>query len=113
MSNESQSPENALKLFEALWKLPDSRDNRGKRHDQAFVLCGCVLAIMAGLSTVSGIQRFLRNKGSWLQEITQRSMRKWISRAHLPRLLDRVDWESLNQIIFEHLGIHVTRGSAG
>ncbi|MGK5091305.1 ISAs1 family transposase, partial [Deltaproteobacteria bacterium TL4] len=45
--------------------------------------------------------------------ITQRSMRKCISRAHLPRLLDRVDWESLNQIIFEHLGLHVTRGSAG
>ncbi|MGK5094204.1 transposase family protein, partial [Deltaproteobacteria bacterium TL4] len=113
MTEESQSPEKALKLLESLKKLPDPRDNRGKRHDQVFVLYGCVLAIMAGLSTVSGIHRFLRNKWSWLQEITQRSMRKCISRAHLPRLLDRVDWENLNQIIFEHLGIHVTRGSAG
>jgi predicted transposase YbfD/YdcC len=113
MTEESQSPEKALKLLEALKKLPDLRDNRGKRHDQVFVLYGCVLAIMVGLSTVSGIHRFLKNKWFWLQEITQKSIKNCISRAHLPRLLDRVDWESLNQIIFEHLEIHVTRGSAG
>ena len=107
MVKESLSSEKALKLFEAFWELPDSRDNRGKRHDQAFVLCGCVLAIMAGLSSVSGIHRYIKNKWGWLQEVTQQSTRQCISRAQLPRLLDNVNWESLNHLIFEHLGIYI------
>ena len=110
MSNESLSPEKTLTLFEALKQLPDGRDRRGKRHDLAFVLCGTILAIMVGRSRVSSIHRFLRHRLEWLGELTKTQANRCISRAQLPRLLNGVDWESLNHLIFEHLGIRV-RGS--
>ena len=110
MSNETLSSEKTLTLFEALKQLRDVRDPRGKRHDLAFVLCGCVLAIMAGRSCVSSIHRFFRHRLLWLQEITETRVKRCVSRAHLPRILERVDWESLNYILGKHLGIQI-RGS--
>ena len=112
MSNETLSSEKTLTLFEALKQLGDARDRRGKRHDLAFVLCGCVLAIMAGRSYVSSIHRFLRHRLRWLEEITETRVKRCVSRAQLPRILERVDWESLNHLLQKHLGIQI-QGSPG
>jgi len=88
-----------------LQHLPDPRDNRGKRHELAFVLCGVILAIMAGRSRVSAIHRFLHNRLAWLRETTQVAVERGISRAQLPRLLARVEWEALNTLILAHFGV--------
>lgn len=85
-------------------KLPDPRDNRGKRHDLAFIICAVAIAIMAGRATTSRIFRFIRNRIDWLAQITGILGATPISRAHLPRLLAQIDWYSLNPLLEEHFG---------
>jgi len=113
MSRQPPSPEATVTFFAALQHLPDPRDKRGKRHDLAFVLCGVILALMVGRSRVSAIHRFLRNRLAWLRATTHASGARCISRAHLPRLLARVDWEALNALIFAHFGVHVEATAEG
>ena len=98
---------NVCNFVEALSQLPDDRDNRGKRHALAFVLAGVVLAILSGRSKVSSIFRYLRNRIEWLREVTQHPEAGVVSRAHLPRLLARVDWVELNTLIDQHFGVQV------
>ena len=52
------------KFIDALEKLPDIRDNRGKRHSQVFVITVVVMAILSGRSRVSSIHRYINNQGS-------------------------------------------------
>ena len=94
-------------FVEALSHLSDDRDNRGKRHELAFVVAGVVLAILSGRSKVSSIFRYLRNRIEWLREVTQRPEAGVISRAHLPRLLARLNWGELNRLIDQHFGVQV------
>lgn len=49
-----------------LKQLVDPRDNRGKRHELAFVLGSVILAIMSGRSYASSIYRFIKNRIKWL-----------------------------------------------
>jgi len=113
MSLPPPSPATTVTFFEALQHLPDPRDKRGKRHDLAFVLCGVILAIMAGRARVSAMHRFLRNRFAWLREITHAPVTRCLSRAHLPRLLARVDWAALNTLSVAHFGVQVESPAAG
>ena len=94
-------------FVEALRQLPDHRDNRGKRHALAFVVAGVVCAILSGRSKVSSIFRYLRNRIGWLREVTHYPDARVVSRAHLPRLLARLDWAELNTLIDQHFGVQV------
>jgi predicted transposase YbfD/YdcC len=98
---------NVCNFVEALSQLTDDRDNRGKRHALAFVVAGVVLAILSGRSKVSSIFRYLRNRIEWLREVTHHPEAGVVSRAHLPRLLARVDWVELNTLIDQHFGVQV------
>jgi hypothetical protein len=113
MSLSVPSPAATVTVFAALQQLPDARDNRGKRHDLAFVLCGVILAIMAGRSRVSAIHRFLRNRFAWLRELTQVTSEQCISRAQLPRLLATVEWATLQPLLRTHLGVQVESPAPG
>ena len=113
MSLQPPSPAATVTFFAALQHLPDPRDKRGKRHDLAFVLCGVILAIMAGRSRVSAIHRFLRNRFGWLRDTTQAAVERCISRAHLPRLLARVEWEALNTLLLAHFGVCLKAAAEG
>lgn len=114
MSLSVPSPATTVTVFAALQQLPDPRDNRGKRHELAFVLCGVILAIMAGRSRVSAIHRFLRNRFAWLRELTQAaSEHGCISRAQLPRLLAQVEWATLQPLLGTHLGVQVESPAPG
>jgi predicted transposase YbfD/YdcC len=94
-------------FVEALRHLPDHRDNRGKRHALAFVVVGVVCAILSGRSKVSSIFRYVRNRIEWLREVTHHPDAGVVSRAHLPRLLARLDWAELNTLIAQHFGVQV------
>ena len=59
-----------IKFINALKALPDLRDNRGKRHSQAFLIATVVFATLVGRSKVSGIHRYMTNKIEWLREVT-------------------------------------------
>jgi len=110
MTTEQVSLTEARTFFDALSAdLTDPRDNRGKRHNLAFIICGVTLAIMAGRSKTSSIHRYIEHKIAWLREITGHTEAKPISRAHLPRLLARADWTELNKLSEDHLGLHIER----
>jgi hypothetical protein len=113
MSLPPPSPAKTITFFAALQQLPDPRDKRGKRHDLAFVLCGVLLALMPGRARVSAIHRFLRNRFVWLRELTHAPVTRCLSRAHLPRLLARVDWAALNTLSLAHFGVEVESSAAG
>lgn len=96
-----------------LKKLIDKRDNRGKRHELAFVLGGVVLAIMAGRSYASSIHRFIRNRLKWLERVLGYREAKAVSRAQLPRILEGVDWLALNELLEEHFGVRIEGQAKG
>lgn len=58
-------------------------------------------------------ERFLRNRFPWLCALTRAVEVRCISRAQLPRLLARVEWEPLNTLILAHLGVSLETSAAG
>lgn len=98
---------NIKSFLDALSQIRDERDNRGKHHDLSFIITAVILAILCGRSKTSSIHRFIENRINWLRVITCIKQAKVISRAHLPRLIDQVNWTSLDQIIQQHFGQHL------
>jgi len=98
---------NIKSFIDALSQVEDERDNRGKRHHLSFVITAIILAILCGRSKTSSIHRFINNRINWLKKITNIKQGKAISRAHLPRLIDKISWASLDQIIQKHFELHL------
>ena len=71
------------------------------------MVAGVVCAILSGRSKVSSIFRYLRNRIEWLREVTHYPDARVVSRAHLPRLLARLDWTELNTLIEQHFGVQM------
>ncbi len=67
------------------------------------------MAIQVGRSTTSSIHRYIRHKINWLQELTGHENAEPVSRAHLPRFSDRLDWVVLNDLIEQHFGTWLER----
>ncbi len=57
MNCELEPPSNIEPFIEALKRLPDTRDNRGKRHSLIFILASVIFAILVGRSSTSSIFR--------------------------------------------------------
>jgi len=112
MSNNVPYSEEQITSFVDLLKndLPDHRDNRGKIHSLTFVIVGFVLATLIGRQKLSSIHRFIVNRAGWLSELTKTDAIRPISRAHLPRLLDGLDWMVLNGLIEHCFGVRVQSG---
>ncbi|QTA88815.1 ISAs1 family transposase [Desulfonema magnum] len=110
MKNESPAGDPS-RIFSFLTVLSsvitDPRDNRGKRHSLIFVIIVVALAVMAGRSKVSSIQRYIENKIGWLREITGMSDAKPVSRAHLPRLLSLINWQELSETTEIFFGVRI------
>jgi predicted transposase YbfD/YdcC len=82
--------------------LPDRRDNRGKRHSHEFTLVSIVIALLAQCQTLSSVHRFMGFRLEWLRELTGMLDARALSRAYLPRFLDRIDWVGLNGLVGAH-----------
>ncbi len=109
MPEPTQDAAQVKSFMDKLETILDPRDNRGKRHPLPFVLAAVSLAILAGRSSVSGIQRYIQNRIDWLRDITQRSQARPISRAQLPRILAVVDWQELNTVTEGHFGVRLEK----
>ena len=109
MTNEVPYSKGQISCFVDLLKneLPEHRDNRGKRHPLALVIAAFVLATLVGRQKLSSIHRFMRNRTDWLHELIQTPKIKPISRAHLPRLLDGLNWSVLNELIKRCFGVRI------
>lgn len=100
--------EEIVSFIEALkMDMPDTRDNRGKRHDVVFIIVCFLLATLSGRHRLSSIHRFIGNRLHWLRTVTHFQEAQFISRAHLPRLLGRLDWTVLNEIIGRCFGVRI------
>lgn len=95
-------------FFQLLQNTPalDGRDNRGKKHDMAFVLTGLTLAICCGRDgNLSRLHRHMVNHFGALCTATQTWPERVISRAQLPLLLAKVNGEVFTCLLFEWFGI--------
>jgi len=88
-------------------ELPDHRDNRGKRHSLMLVIVGVVLATLLGRHSLSSIHRFICQRLEWLCGLTKTNVDKPISRAHLPRLIDKLSWGAINKLIEQCFGVKI------
>ncbi len=106
---ENKLGEAEIKFIDVLNALPDTRDNRGKRHSLTFLVATVVFAILVGRSKVSSIHRYMMNKIDWLREVTGFKDATPVSRAHLPRMLANLDWEGLNNAIHQCFDEHTAQ----
>ena len=89
-------------------KIIDKRDNRGKRHDLAFIIMLVLLALLSGRSSVSGIHRFMRNRyGGIVLALGDKMQvsKGCISRAQLPRVLAIIEWTNLFELSCSFIAI--------
>jgi len=82
----------------------DPRDPRGRRHDLVFVLAGTAIALICGCRTLSSIQRFLKTQHRRLVRLLGIPSRRPVSRGHLPRLLNVIEWDRLSALVTAHFG---------
>ena len=108
MLSETVHSSQSTTFFNDLKTLSDSRDNRGKRHNLAFILGASALAIMLGRARDSSIYRYIESKIDWLRQISQMPDANPISRAQLPRILAIAEWNELNKIIEKNYGVRIT-----
>ena len=81
------------------------RDSRGKRHQLAIVLLGVTMAVLSNRDgNLSSIQRHLANHYEKLMRHLELEKRTPISRAQLPRVLEKVSVEVFDQLVFAHFG---------
>ena len=84
----------------------DLRDNRGKKHDLAVVLVGVTLALLSHRDgSLSSIHRHLKNHYARLMRALELEPKSAVSRAQLPRVLEKVSVEVFDRLIFESFGI--------
>jgi hypothetical protein len=114
MDNELPGRREQITCFVELLKnnLPEHRDNRGKRHTLVLVIVGFVSATLVGRQKLSSVHRYICNRADWLYEITQTQKVAPISRAHLPRLLNGLNWLALNELIERCFGVRIQYNSS-
>lgn len=104
-------PENSRSFFAKLQSADglDLRDPRGKRHPLAVVLTGVTLALLANRDgSLSSIYRHLEHHYVKLMRHLELEIREPISRAQLPRVLDKVAVTVFDELVFEHFGVRLS-----
>ena len=97
-------------FFEKLQRAEglDLRDSRGKRHELAVILVGVTLAVLSNRDgNLSSIQRHLKNHYEKLATVLGVEKKRVVSRAQLPRILEKVDGSVFDNLIFSHCGVRL------
>lgn len=95
-------------FFEKLQRAEglDLRDSRGKRHELAIVLVGVTLAVLSNRDgNLSSIHRHIHNHYEKLVAVLGVEKKRAVSRAQLPRILEKVSIEVFDNLIFSHFGV--------
>lgn len=98
-------------FFEKLQKADglDLRDVRGKKHDLAVILMGVTLAVLSNRDgNLSSIYRHLVNHYKKLMRVVGEAPRRPVSRAQLPRILEKVSVQVFDNLIVAHFGRHLS-----
>lgn len=102
--------ENSRSFFEKLQRAEglDLRDERGKRHELAVVLVGVTLAVLSHRDGhLSSIHRHIENHYEKLVAHLGVEKKRAISRAQLPRVLEKVEVSVFDNLIFEQWGMRL------
>ncbi len=96
----------ALQELEGL----DLRDTRGLKHNLAFVLLGVIIGILRNRDgKLSSVHRSMVNMGNTLSLSLGIANQSIVSRAQLPRILNKVSYEVLEGLMFQHYGIELSQ----
>lgn len=91
----------------------DQRDNRGKRHELWFVLLGFVIAFLRNRDGgLSSLHRSMVNTNKELCAFLGIEIKPVVSRAELPIVLQNIDIELFDNILFEYLGVRLPQSLA-
>ena len=91
----------------------DQRDNRGKRHELWFVLLGFVIAFLRNRDGgLSSLHRSMVNTNKELCAFLGIEIKPVVSRAELPIVLQNIDIELFDSILFEYLGVRLPQSLA-
>lgn len=97
-------------FYEELQKAEglDLRDNRGKRHDLAFILLGVIIGLLRKRDgNLSSIHRSMVNTHVKLCKELDVEMPNAVSRAQLPRILEKVSLVKFEKLLFERFAIQL------
>ena len=100
--------EDSRSLFEKLQQAEglDLRDNRGKRHEIAVILVGVTLALLSKRDgCLSSIHRHVVQHYARVVEVLGVERKRAISRAQLPRVLEKVAVTVFDQLLLAHWGM--------
>ena len=79
----------------------DLRDSRGKFHDLPFILLGLIIGLLRHRDgNLSSIYRSMVNNHSKLCAALGVDIERVISRAHVPRILKKVNVDAFEQLLF-------------
>lgn len=93
-------------------KLEDHRDNRGKRHELAFILLGFLVAVLRGYNKPSSIVRQMKRDHKWLMRETGYTKDKSISDVQFRRVIDGLDVAGYNAVNDKYFGINICQSSS-
>lgn len=87
----------------------DLRDQRGKRHNLGLVLVGLLLGLLRGRDgNLSSIHRSMVNTHDRLCSILNIDNQTVVSRAQFPRILQKVNLEVFQNLLFKHYQIELS-----
>jgi len=114
-ANSSPTKNQVKAYYEYLQaQLVDKRDNRGKRHNLAFILTGMLIALLRSGKrlNMASIHRWMQREHAQLVAETGSESRKAISDVQLRRVLAGLDYSLYNQVNQTYFGKSVS-GSEG
>jgi predicted transposase YbfD/YdcC len=92
--------------------LSDLRSVIGTKHYLPFVVLSYILGLITLRTNRSSIHRFMKNRFSWLCELTGHQAHRCVSYAQLGRLLRQLDCCELSAISFQYFGTKIDQISA-
>lgn len=87
----------------------DLRDNRGKIHDLAFILLGLMIGLLRHRDgTLSSVHRSMVNTHSLLCGALGLDIERIVSRAQLPRILEKVNLSVFETLLFRYYKVELS-----
>lgn len=99
-------------FYEELQKIEglDLRDKRGIKHDLSFILVNLILGLLRNRDgKMSSLHRHMVNVHKDICNALDVDIEQVISRAHLPRILQKVNRTVFERLIFDKYNIELTK----
>ena len=98
-------------FYEQIQNCPnlDLRDNQGKRLNLSFILLCLTISLLRNRDgNLSSIHRSMENKNEELCYFLGIEEQKIVSRSHLPKILNKVNLECFEKLLFKNYGIELS-----